>query len=700
MSPRLAEHATSTSAANMPRLLLATAALCLLTGGVVGRPGVGVGVGSTSRQGGARPDFAPTFDGGGVANLDASLTINGITVEPLIRYYGGDAASGTWPAATYGTTLTEFLDTNTNSFNEGSPLMGADDDSILLSANAGSRFETSVSATGDLGTGDLALAILFKANTGGGTFLGKLSTDGYQVAIASSTLRFLLDDADAQAGVATGTLINGAWYYANCFINRDEASTNGSRCYANNTAGTGVDLSALASTLTNSIGIAINSNGEGSAVGEVNTNLAYIAVYEAPGAWFQAGAAGPAEWATVHAEQFAKLTGTWDSTSSAGPTVATRSSTGTLRKRTAGVTKLYTVGGNWPRTERWVDDSGGEVVGYLAEPGLFNLITDSMAMDNWTEKDAGDTQDIDGADDAFGNATMDGNIADATDGEHGFTHASDATTATACTVSATAIPGDQGWVYLSNDTVANAYAYFNIGATTCAVGTVGAAATAAVEDYGTICSVEIRLTCTAAAQTIALQTAEADNDKVFAGDASTVNTYFGTVQVEQYAHKTSFVATTTTAGQRGADVLRYDGTGIVGAEGSAVVSLWAPTRGGADTYFLSLSDGLSAADRISFAAVSATGAVSIRSRATAGANGTTGSSTDIMTGAAFTAAGSWATNAYTVAIDGADETIPDASADVPDDIDTIGIGQHRDSGSQFGGIITSVKIYDQTGVTE
>ena len=52
-------------------------------------------------------DYFKAFDGqSGVDNLDMSLTINFVTVDPLFVYNGKDADAADWNETTYGETLT------------------------------------------------------------------------------------------------------------------------------------------------------------------------------------------------------------------------------------------------------------------------------------------------------------------------------------------------------------------------------------------------------------------------------------------------------------------------------------------------------------------------------------------------------------------------------------------------------------------
>jgi len=122
------------------------------------------------------------------------------------------------------------------------------------------------------------------------------------------------------------------------------------------------------------------------------------------------------------------------------------------------------------------------------------------------------------------------------------------------------LPVGRDWLYLSDDTVANAYSYFNI--SSCALGTKGAGASEAlVQDVGDYCRVSIAYLGTAASHTHKIAFAEADTDNEFAGDDATVSGYLLGAQVEAYGAATSFIATTTAQVTRNTDSLEYTFTG-------------------------------------------------------------------------------------------------------------------------------------------
>lgn len=251
-----------------------------------------------------------------VANLDPELTINGTAVEPTFRYTAVDADSTDWDAWDYGETLTANS-VGGVTFNDGSPLLGTYDDSVKFDGTG--YFQADNDSFADITTEDFVIEVVFIATA---TTIGRLinkyaSSTGYVVLESGGTgqLVFTMGDGTT-AAVATTALTEGAWYHALLFVNRDEASTNGSQWYINGLAnGSGQDLSAKAnitvsSALTIAAGVAGNDAWD--------KNIAYCAMWKQSD-WHQAGAAGPTEWADVAKARFLKLTGFYPQKSEGSP---------------------------------------------------------------------------------------------------------------------------------------------------------------------------------------------------------------------------------------------------------------------------------------------------------------------------------------------------------------------------------------------
>ena len=182
--------------------------------------------------------------------------------------------------------------------------------------------------------------------------------------------------------------------------------------------------------------------------------------------------------------------------------------------------------------------------GVLVEAGSSNSLTYSEEIDNAAyTKNALTTVSANAIVAPDGATTADGLVATAVDTQHGVTRFR-TVTAASWTLSVYAKPGDKNWIYLSDDTVANATAYFNIA--NGFIGTVGAGATAKLEVIGDgWYRASIAFTGTAASHTLRIYTANADIDNDFAGDASTINTYLWGVQLESEGFPTSYIQTTS-----------------------------------------------------------------------------------------------------------------------------------------------------------
>jgi hypothetical protein len=195
----------------------------------------------------------------------------------------------------------------------------------------------------------------------------------------------------------------------------------------------------------------------------------------------------------------------------------------------------------------------GEGGGIFLEGSSTNYCLQSQTLGTTWTQTALTSVSSDGAVAPDGTTTMDGSVGTAVDTQHGFSQAV-TTTAAKWTFSIYATAGDKNWIYLSNSTIANAYAYFDIVAGR--VGTVGAGATGRMYQWGNGYRCEITMTATAASNTFQAYSANADADNDFAGDASTVNTWWWGGQVEQSEFATSYIATTTGGVGRGGDYLR------------------------------------------------------------------------------------------------------------------------------------------------
>jgi len=244
------------------------------------------------------------FDGrSGVANLDEDIEVNGTTVSPTFVYYGGDADGTNWIPRTGGQTLT-LTATPVPTYNDGSPCLGTNDDSVKF--NDGGFYD---GTDNDVATEDFVIEVLFKHQADAGRYL--ISTydgsTGYILYTNSDNARLYIEDSGGSSTLNTGAVLTpGCWYYLLAYVNRDEASVNGSFFYINGVAvGSGKDSSAVTGTL-NTNEFQLGASYLGSA--KSTCNLAYCSMWKYSDL-FSAGAQGEAEAANLAASRFAQVSG-------------------------------------------------------------------------------------------------------------------------------------------------------------------------------------------------------------------------------------------------------------------------------------------------------------------------------------------------------------------------------------------------------
>lgn len=249
----------------------------------------------------------------GVDNLDPNLTINGTTVTPKFRYKLGDADATDLTPWGYGETLSRVSVATPPTYNDGSPGLGVNDDSCKF--NASDYYKKTSATASQFTTGDIVIEVVWKNVDATQYIMTTQTTTGiylYSSTSGTGNIKLKITDADGNVNVdsATDSAPGGTWNHGLVFLNRDEASTNGSQWYINGvSSGTGVDVSAVEKTLADtdfSIG-----DGVLPAI-PYSSNIAYLAAWE-QASWHQAGSAGPQEWAAIAAERFAKLTGIYPS---------------------------------------------------------------------------------------------------------------------------------------------------------------------------------------------------------------------------------------------------------------------------------------------------------------------------------------------------------------------------------------------------
>jgi hypothetical protein len=354
----------------------------------------------------------------------------------------------------------------------------------------------------------------------------------------SAIVRLYLDGA-AAITVDSPALASGQVVVIVCCINRDEGSANGAFTFADGIAGAGVDASAAAASIADEDNLTIGANGVGSFPFE---NTIY-----AVGEWlaadiFSAGATGAAEMLAIAKDLTYRMSGFLPQKAVVGLPTVTRATEGGHIVERSSTRRIWFLGNGLQP----VDD-----VGLRIEGASQNKCLQSRAFaTTWGKLDNGDTVTNNDATGPDGTTSASSLVADATDGDHGVEQDITVTAVKWC-FSVWAKKGDKDWLYLSDETVANATAYFDLA--TPAVGTVGAGCTAGVEDDDDDwIRCWIVFTGTAAAHTFYIQTADADTDKSVQGDGSTKNTYLSDAQCEIGSYPSAPIRTAAAAVTRNA----------------------------------------------------------------------------------------------------------------------------------------------------
>lgn len=305
-----------------------------------------------------------------VKNLPAGLTINNQTVYPTFRYIGRDATSSVWKPYGYGQVLTLQAGT-APTYNNGSPLLGDVDDSVLL--NGGGYYLANDTVFANITTEDLVVEFVgrFGVIDNGRYVIGKITgAVGWLIyAQSTTTLAMYLSDGVDTRNVISAAISDGIWNHFLFFMDRSGSG----QCYINGVAsGAAVNIAAVDSiTNTNAMYI-------GGAAGTVWKDcISYLSL------WKQSNWLDTHLQATVAKTRFHQLTGIYPN-QARGTALAssfTRNSTAYLEKlENNGVKKLYQVGINWPRVCSKVDVNGQTFKGYLGEKTDTNALTFSESV--------------------------------------------------------------------------------------------------------------------------------------------------------------------------------------------------------------------------------------------------------------------------------------------------------------------------------
>jgi hypothetical protein len=532
---------------------------------------------------------APTFDlvaGSTTPNdLPDSLVVNGTPMTLALACDADDISGTNWSCRTDSgpTTLAQAGTGGAPTVSTLTPWRAIDSTERQVAyAATGQRHDASTNAIGDLATDDLVFEIVSKnAGVSGRVLIekGLAGTDGWSLNQTSASTRLQIRTASTTTSIIGAGAQGNAWSHSIIFVDRSEASTNGSIAYDNALAGTGVDVSARSGSMSNTSTLAVGA-ASGAASGAVNVSS--FRIWRCAGC-MAGGATNPTQWALIARERTARAWGLLPTASGTStPTTLTRATQAMVDVVDGSTRQLYLVGNGAPRVARRTH-GGTALVGYMSEPAVSNIALQSQTLGTtWTPITVGDNVLADqfaGADLTTTGDNIDGdNTAPA---EHGLRQGI-AVVANTYTYSAWARAGSQSFVALRNATIANGAAWFNL--TTCtsgtctigedcpsAVGTVQAGVTRAsaerwpadtsgdgVADVN-LCRVSITYAGTLATHNHDLLCAPSDNNLTYLDADTVADCGFWGVRLEAFPAPTSYLATTTAGVARNADDVRYDG---------------------------------------------------------------------------------------------------------------------------------------------
>jgi hypothetical protein len=616
-----------------------------------------------------------------VANLPSALTINSITKSPYFEYFGIDAsAAGFAQRRNGGATAARRGSGTALAYLQGSPLLGALDDSVK-GAGTGAvvdNIDCYRPAVADLAlaTEDFFAVALFQAPTVDpsvafiartGLFAGG-GFPGWDIDIAGglvARVRLLVPPATAIA-INAGTCVAGAIYLACWGVDRSENSANGAMGFLNAVAGAGVDASASSGVYLSGVDQASLLASPTGTYG-FGGKLLYLAGYKHAD-WFPGGATNVTQWTAAAATLQAQLLGLYPSPArgTALPTAMTRASAAYLDKLEGTSRKLYYVGANWIRTCKRADINGAVDSGVLISATATNTCLQSE--DITTTWALGAT------------ATRAANSAVAPDG-----------TTTADTLSAVANGDYIKQTFAAITAVARAYSHYikRNGAGDVA----GFIRLVKTSDGSTIA--ETAFTATDEWQRFQVTGTCVLNDTevriVITTAGESLYVWGGQVELGNIA--SSYIPTTTAAVARAVDSLIYNGNNFPAARGKIRVKVLREAHAPAAASYMLNADDTSANERHSL--VLTTG------KKAEGVTVDGGVTQADITSAADLSNGNWHTVEYGYALDFVRLTLDgtaeaaDVAATMPAASSALRIGAYSTTGSEFGGLINRVEVYNK-----
>jgi hypothetical protein len=385
----------------------------------------------------------------------------------------------------------------------------------------------------------------------------------------------------------------------------------------------------------------------------------------------------------------------------ATPTTASALTNATYEREVAGaVTVNSTAPSNgYIRAETKRDGSDVLFTGLLIEEERTNLINYSNEMNNWVKVSAGISSNV--ATSPGLAVDADGIVANSSESTHYIRNDITVQSNVTNTTSGYFKKGSLDWIYLAARGGTRGL-YFNI-----ANGTVGFIENAidyGIEDVGNgwyYCWFSWQDNNTSS--NVRVYPSEGDQDQIFSGDDSTVQTYVWGMQTEISSTPSSLIPTFGTTATRSKDRLTYAGgdKNINNADrtGAVMCDVLIKNKGSNPSYLFTLLNNTTSTDFISVYADATTGVPIVETSAAAGNPGVVTGSTDICDGTIHSITLVYQNNSLLLYVDGAQEGTEDTSVTIPDNLNEISLGSDKDGNNQLNGDVSDFKIY-RTGVVD
>jgi hypothetical protein len=633
--------------------------------------------------------------GSGPSQLSSSLTIGGTTVSPFLEYYGKDAADPTW-TATVGPNLAKTARGGTN-VTVGAAVAATETTARgakpAVAGASGETWQAASAASTTVTTGDLVFEAWVQSVTSGdtifATYADATANGGYEL---QSTGRVILADGVNLALGANSTCPAGSWCHVIAFCDW------GSQCtgYINGASPATASIATITTLTAGTPGkLTVGSRSTISSSFCTGCNIGFFRMWVGPTSWFSSSTQ-----AAVALERAARVWGFYPQVAAgaATPLNMTRATTQTcdIDRDGDGITRYFTLGNNALCVARRKDANSVYAAGYRDESGATNLALQSRTMDDvaWTKLNVTATANATADPDGTTTAEAMAQVASAGDVAHCFTQAP-TLTATTYSLSALFKASTQAFAYINDATIANGAAWINL--STCAAGTQQAGVSRVyTESLGNgWCRLGTNVAGTAAAHTIQLCAASADNTTTYDGGVGTATQVFVTrAQVEAHTVPSSPIDTTSATATRNPTDLEYAATGnVIAASGSVVMGTLAGVNAFNGRQLLTI--GTVSTDMITFTPGGAGVPVWGGTAGGAAQWNITGTSSLLSANPVFhVVRGTWITDNFHYYFDGTEEGTPDVSGTVVTFGNGIFVGEREGRNLQpETALITKLIIY-------